>query len=473
MDLIITNKKQILKEENLKHIRPNIYLFFLVLISFFSFLNNLTFSQEENITKKKPFFSLIKEENLKNIREEIRKLNQGKIFLKEKFPYKDIKCIFHCHSNLSHDSPGTIEDILKGAKENNVKAIFMSEHPSEKINIFTDGLKGNIEGVIFFAGGETKGFLVYPKAGFDQPEEKDLQKYVDEVIKNCGIIFMCHPDEERDWNLKNLTGMEIYNIHADLRDEEGLTNILMKKIIKGITQDFKELEIMEKYKQELYFLIFDEPEKFLKIFDKQCQKGKFVGIAGNDTHYNVGIVIKKIDDEKVEITDVLGENKYIVLPIQSLVEPIQTKARNSKISDKIFEIRLDPYNVSFKYVSTHIFVKEINEENILDSVRKGNCYVSFDWILPPEGFLFYLEDGEKKYPMGTEIKFKKGMKLKIFAPSNNSIIKLIKDGEKLKEEKNFSLEYQLKEKGIYRVEIHLPFLKKEIPWIYSNPIYVR
>lgn len=443
-----------------------IFIIFILL-----FLNkNLIYSEE---VKKKPIFILLKEDHLKNIREEVEKLKNTKISAKEQLSYKDIRCIFHCHSNLSHDSPGTVEDIIKGAKENNIQAIFISEHPSDKVNIFTQGLKGNKNGVIFFPGGETRGFLVYPKPGIDEPKETDQQKYVDNIVKNGGLIFISHPDEERDWSLKHLTGMEIYNTHADFKDEEGLINVVIKKLLKGLTQNSKEVEIIQEYKQEMHSIIFDEPIKFLKIFDDQCKKRKFVGIAANDTHSNIGVIIKKIDEEKVEIFDVLGENKFITLPISSLVEPFQSKAKNCKVGEKITEIKLDPYEVSFKYVSTHIFVKKIKDEEILDAVKNGAIYISFDWLLSPEGFSFYLEDKNKKYITGSEIKFKQGMKLKIFAPSSSSIIKLIKDGKKIKEEKNSPLEYPLKEKGIYRVEVFLPFLDTERAWIYSNPIYVK
>jgi hypothetical protein len=34
-------------------------------------------------------------------------------------------------------------------------------------------------------------------------------------------------------------------------------------------------------------------------------------------------------------------------------------------------------------------------------------------------------------------------------------------------------EYEIKEKGVYRIEVSLKHLGKYYPWIFSNPVYVR
>ncbi|MDQ2856267.1 MAG: hypothetical protein M3R68_08060, partial [Acidobacteriota bacterium] len=58
----------------------------------------------------------------------------------------------------------------------------------------------------------------------------------------------------------------------------------------------------------------------------------------------------------------------------------------------------------------------------------------------------------------------------------SSRIVLYKNGEAVQERIAAATEFEVKEKGIYRVEVYLPQLPKpasEQPWIISNPIYVR
>jgi hypothetical protein len=52
-------------------------------------------------------------------------------------------------------------------------------------------------------------------------------------------------------------------------------------------------------------------------------------------------------------------------------------------------------------------------------------------------------------------------------------IRIIKDGTVIREEIGQYLMCSIGEPGVYRVEAYLRVLGKYLPWIFSNPIYVK
>ena len=42
-----------------------------------------------------------------------------------------------------------------------------------------------------------------------------------QVVQNGGVLFSAHPENPREWDLPELTGMEIYNLHTDFKRLRG------------------------------------------------------------------------------------------------------------------------------------------------------------------------------------------------------------------------------------------------------------
>ena len=133
--------------------------------------------------------------------------------------WHDWRCILHCHTSLSHDSRGTVAEIAAAAKQVGVDALFLANHPRTSQDVVTDGPHGIIEDILFVPGSEANGFLLYPGDDKLPPLGVGEQPLVDSINASAGLIFVAHPEEHRDWTLTGLTGMEIYNTHADLKDE--------------------------------------------------------------------------------------------------------------------------------------------------------------------------------------------------------------------------------------------------------------
>jgi hypothetical protein len=62
--------------------------------------------------------------------------------------------------------------------------------------------------------------------------------------------------------------------------------------------------------------------------------------------------------------------------------------------------------------------------------------------------------------------------LRVHVPAEAKI-RIIKDGEIVKEEVTESLAMGIDQTGVYRVEVFLRRYLRYRPWIFSNPIYVR
>lgn len=85
-----------------------------------------------------------------------------------------------------------------------------------------DGHRGLKDGVLFIPGAEFGGLLAYPQKSVTKKDFKSPQERVDLVNEAEGMTFLCHLEERMDWDLPGMTGSEIYNTHADFKDEARL-----------------------------------------------------------------------------------------------------------------------------------------------------------------------------------------------------------------------------------------------------------
>jgi hypothetical protein len=109
-------------------------------------------------------------------------------------------------------------------------------------------------------------------------------------------------------------------------------------------------------------------------------------------------------------------------------------------------------------------------------------YLSLDILGDPKGFWAEVRSKGKNYLFGSEVPFEKGAKLFVNLPAIPRVpyeVKVIKDGELIATSNSKETQIDLQEPGNYRIVVRilvpLPFPegKRWIPWIYTNPFYVR
>ena len=96
-----------------------------------------------------------------------------------------------------------------------------------------------------------------------------------------------------DWDIKGLTGSEIYNTHADFKDEPNF--IGRAALAPG---DDRAGRAVKQYPQEVFGALLDYPADYLKRWDQLCQKSRLTGVSANDSHHNQAFRAKLLDDGK-------------------------------------------------------------------------------------------------------------------------------------------------------------------------------
>jgi len=107
---------------------------------------------------------------------------------------------------------------------------------------------------------------------------------------------------------------------------------------------------------------------------------------------------------------------------------------------------------------------EVAKKQVFNALKQGKFYSAIDAAAQAEGFRFWLVDGESPT-------------LNIQLPlSISKETHLIFNGQSILQSSDDTIEFQVKEPGVYRVEVYLKErtpLNKRIPWILSNPIYLK
>ena len=107
---------------------------------------------------------------------------------------------------------------------------------------------------------------------------------------------------------------------------------------------------------------------------------------------------------------------------------------------------------------------EAAKNQVFEALKQGKFYSAIDAAAQAEGFRFWMSDGESTT-------------LHIQLPQAISKeTRLILNGQAILQSPDDTIEFHVEEPGVYRVEVYLKErspLNKKIPWILSNPIFVK
>lgn len=331
--------------------------------------------------------------------------------------------IIHIHTIFSKDSILAPLDLLYYTKKYNIDYVIITDHNTlegKKYENFYDN-------TLLLVGEE-----ITPEKGnhllaFNIEKtilpNKDPQLMIDEVNKQNGLSFIEHPFFENsklfknennmkwhDWNVKDFTGLSIFNYTCDGGERLTLFKYPIFYFFPGLDKDVPNF-------------------KTIKKWDELNLKGKFVGIGTLDVH-------------------------FLYLNLLN------------------FKIEIFPFKYFFNSIRTNIVTnKNLSKEVVYDELKRGHCYITHQYLGDSKNFDFRVLRGEESFIMGDELKLSKGEKIFIRSPKKG-LIRLIHNGNLIKEKFGNELFFDIKEKGFYRVEIYKFHLYTFKPWIFSNPIYV-
>ena len=235
------------------------------------------------------------------------------------------------------------------------------------------------------------------------------------------VSIAAYPEEFKNWDAARMNGVEVYNVFTNARR------------ISPVVAFFDVLWSQRSYPDLIFALYLRRPDESLKKWDQALAHARLTATGGNDAHANIGVSLK----------DSSGKT--------------------------LLGIQLDPYATSFRLVRLHVLIeqgKTLDAASLMEAVRAGHAFIGFDFLGDTSGFVFEAEDGKIQ---GDEIPLKPETRLHVRSPIPGRIV-IFKDGAIWKETAN--QEVAITEPGVYRAEVYLPQLGN-LPWIISNPIYVR
>src|SRR5207245_690616 len=109
---------------------------------------------------------------------------------------------------------------------------------------------------------------------------------------------------------------------------------------------FKAVGLFRKYPQEAFSALLDYPADYLRRWDQLCAKAPHTGVAANDAHQNIGLVIRLLANDQVRLEDVLGKKLFEL--DAGLVPGLGPLRKGKKPGDVLFRLYLDPYENSLR-----------------------------------------------------------------------------------------------------------------------------
>jgi hypothetical protein len=371
------------------------------------------------------------------------------------------KGVMHSHTYWSHDSRGTLAEIMDAAKKARLEFIFLSDHKRSMLDVFPRGYHGMYNGIIMESGTESStGLMVSPFDNVTLNWKKDEDQLISEVVNNGGLVAYVHTEEPHRWDNPDYQAMEIYNIHTDLIDEDGLLPFIINNLICG-----------RKYPHWGYWELYDPQTEILANWDSLNMGRQIIGIGAVDAHNNQSFRARYLDDGRVQW---IGSNA------DTISEKLPGWKEKLLLGEPdefgwAFKWELDPYFNSFNFMNNHVFCDTFSSVNIKDNIIKGHVFLSFESLAEANGFQYFSTDETNNVSgiLGDSVALANITHVKAISPLPVKY-QLFKNGKLIDEQEDvYGFEYAIGDtRGNYRIGAELKLNGTWYPWIFTNPIYV-
>ncbi len=387
--------------------------------------------------------------------------------------WNDYKGSIHSHSELSHDSDAPLPEVQQALKKIHSDFIMMSDHYVNGKADYSLGWKGDHDGVLFIRGFEMDhGLMAWGLPDSTVFDSKDAVRDEAKKIKELGGVIAyahCEESKERDWDVPELEAMEIYNVHATLLKYKSDKKWLWKTFTTVLT-------CYNGYADQCFYSLFERPDYVLQEWDDLNVSRHISGFGGNDTHQNAGIrgmytadgnliysdTGHRFDNkDKAKEVKLNGFTRFVLRALYGPLEP----------NKQLFRYDLDKYERSALFVRTHLLAKQCTEKDLVDALRAGRAFVSFDMMADGTGFVYLAQGSQGRVVMGESIKLEPGLTLKAYSPYKSKFALMV-NGIKKDEQEGTEYDYTPTDTGKYRLEVSLKILGKDTLWLLTNPITV-
>lgn len=355
--------------------------------------------------------------------------------------FNEYKGIIHAHTSLGGHSTGGFDELIAAANANDLDFVVMTEHYSDAYDTSALTLNG-VYGKTLFVGGneidtsDSDRFLMIPGSG----DAAGLRKVpttavIEKLHSENRLALVTYPEKFKSWD-SNFDGIEVFSLHTNAKNMNPFTAI------------FDGIWSFPSYPDLVLASYFKRPDANLQKFDETAAKRKISLFAGTDAHSNIGFHL-------------VGDDT----------------------GNKFLNFKFDSYETIFRLARQHVLIekdKPLTQENLIEALKAGRSYIGFDVLADTRGFEYSATSSDGKTAIqGDEFPLSPNTVLR--ASLNWSyVVRFIvyRNGEIYASAADYTndLEMTLREPGVYRVEGYLYWLGPpfdKMPWIISNPIYVR
>jgi len=330
----------------------------------------------------------------------------------------EIEGVYHIHTTFS-DGRKDLDEIAKLASQADLDFIILTDHGRPNYESYSS--QGWKEGVLVLAGSElsvSRGHLValdfkLASSRFSLNTEDAFY----EIKSAGGFSIICHPYSRVGWSwgeFIDYSGIEIIN-----------GNSMLKRNILVSIPSLPALLLKPEY---ALLKMLDSPHRNLRKWDELNNLHPIYGYFSLDAH-------------------LLYRPALNLLHIHLLLQA--------------------PLSEDF----------DTAKHQVYEALRKGRFYNTIHAAAWGKGFRFCGEEGERITPMGSIVLYDSPVTLQIKAPFPFAKeIHLIFNGKRIFRSTEESASYEARQPGTYRVEVYLNErspLGNNIPWIVSNPIFLR
>ncbi len=347
----------------------------------------------------------------------------------------EYKGVIHVHSTNRGELSDAFNEMLYAACDTRLDFVILTEHYSTAYDTSAKTLSGYYGPTLYVAGNEINTrqddrFLMLP-GGSDAAEFRLMatKPTLDRVHGERRLAILAYPEKYSSGEA-DIDGIEVFNLASTIRE---INPVAAALDVPWSFSSYPALSIAR---------VLKRPDANLRMFDERSQQKKLSLIAGLDAHSAIGF-------------HVLGD----------------------ELGNHLLGLKIDDYKTVFGIARLHVLTssKQLAEADLLDLIRRGRFFVGFDVLGDTDGFSFEVTGSAPSAGIGDELPFAQDLWIEASAPAAARFC-LFRNGEKISESIDASMKVKLTSPGVYRVEVYRTDLGSafsEVPWILSNPIYIK
>ena len=359
--------------------------------------------------------------------------------------YYDYRGVTNTHTNRGYGS-GSAQDLIDAAQNIGLDFLFITD-----LNIFGESTvtEGYHRQLLLLSGAEYS-YLESRLFLYDLTKRHKIESIGQAQVLLADLLSQSGPDADQDliilahpykpgfsWSgpyPTGLDGIELINLKS-----------IWQKAWINSKISFLWSVLIYPFNQRLALLrLYDEPQQEINLWDQLLTQQKTVAMVGADATSKAG-------------------------PVGN------------------FYLRFPSYETSFSLVSNHVLLRseltgevDSDRRKILKAFSDGQFYMSLDVLGNPKGFVAYTQDHDRFLPLGSKVKWSKGVKIIAHLPAKPKTpyeIAVFKDGEHIKSFNSVDATFEVPGPGVYRIVVRifttltLPDGYRWISWIYANPFY--